>query len=148
MLPRLLRALRFFGLLLLNVVVAVIGTAILEAAISKAIPVRTMVAVYWKEVSISLICATLIGFGVWRTWRSEAAKWTWVLPLLWFGFALLAVAGHGIWGPLSVDSVIETNTGQMRTFALFTVPLIRAVAYSIGAYIASFIYLRVAESVH
>src|ERR1700749_4499146 len=142
MFSALLNSLRFFGLLLLNVIVAVIGTAVLEATLGRTIPAHTVVAVFWKEMVVSVTCAALIGFGMWRTWRSEAPKWTWVLPLLWFGFGLIAVRGRGIWGPLSVDSVIETNAGQMRTFALITVPVIRAVAYSIGAYISSFAFVR------
>ena len=142
-----LRALRFFGLMLLNVLVAVVGTAVLDTPISRTIPPHTILAVFWKETTLSLICATLIGFGMWRTWRSQAAKWTWVLPLFWFAFGLLAVAGHGVMGPLWVRSGGDV-AAQMRSFFAFTIPLIRAVAYSVGAYISSFVYPRATASVH
>lgn len=141
-----LRALRFFGLLLLNVLVAVIGTAILEATIGKAIPAHTVAAVFWKETIVSIICASLIGFGMWRTWRSEAAKWTWVLALLWFAFGALALAGRGVFGPLWVRSGADVAS-EMRSFFAFTLPLIRTAAYSVGAYISSLVYARAVASV-
>jgi CDP-diglyceride synthetase len=140
MLPALLKALRFFGLLLLNVFVAVIGTAVLDSAVRRALPPHTIGAVFAKETALSIICASLIGFGMWRTWRSEPAKWTLVIPSLWFTFGLLAVAGHGIWGPLLVSSASNFGAAEMRSFFLFTIPLIRAAAYSAGAYISSFVF--------
>ena len=147
MFPALLSALRFFGLLLLIVIVAVVGTAILDTGMGRAIPSHTIVAVFCKEMALSVVCATLIGFGMWRTWRSEAAKWTWVVPLLWFAFGLLFVTGHGIWGPFSVSSAINVGAAEMRSFFLFTIPLIRALAYSVGAYISSSVYPPVVASV-
>jgi uncharacterized membrane protein len=137
--------LRFLALLLLHLVVAVIGTAALDTVLRRAIPIppHTRTAVLWKEVALSVICAFLIGFGVWQRWRSEPAKWTWVIPCLWFAFGLLAVAGHGIWGPLSVSSA-NIGAPEMRSFSAFTVPLIRAASYSAGAYVSSRVYPRVA----
>jgi hypothetical protein len=134
----LLNALRFFGLLLLNLIVAVIGTAVLEATLGRMIPAHTVLAIFWKEIAVSVVCATLIGFGMWRTWRSDAAKWTWVVPLLWFVFGLL-VLGRGIWGPLWFGSATNV-AAEMRSFFLFTLPLVRAVAYCIGVYISTFVY--------
>lgn len=138
-----LKALRFFGLLSLNVFVAVIGTAVLDTAVTRAIPPYTMGAVFAKEIALSIICASLIGFGMWRMWRSEPARWTWVIPSLWFIWGLLAVAGRGIWGPLWGSSASSLGAAEMRSFFLFTVPLIRAVAYSAGAYISSFVFHHV-----
>ena len=74
------RALKFFGFLVINVVVALIGTAIVDSTIGKVFPAHSLVTVLWKEWILSIVCAVFIGFGMWRTWRSDAAKWTWVLP--------------------------------------------------------------------
>jgi hypothetical protein len=135
----LLSALRFLGLLVVHILIAVIGTAILDTGISRAIASHTMIAVFWKESVLSIVCATLIGFGLWRMWRTDAAKWTWVLPLLWFLFGLLAGAGRDIWG--AHESILQQPSPQrMRDFFLFTIPLIRAVAYSVGAFVASRLY--------
>ena len=140
-------ALRFFGLLLLNGVVAIVVTAILDVSLGRAIPSSTVVAVLWKEIILSIVLAALLGFGMWRTWRSKAATWTWVIPAIWFIVGLVAVAGRGIWGPLFLSSASAMGAAGMRSFFLFTIPLIRAVAYSGGAYISSLVYPRVVASV-
>ena len=141
-----LNALRFSGLLVLNVLVAIIGTAIVDTALWKLVPTHTVAAVLWKKVILSVLYAAAIGFGMWRTWRSEPAKWTWAITALWFCVGAAAFAGHGIWGPLSADSLGNFGAPQMRTFSAFTVPLIRGVSYSLGAFIGSFIYPRAALS--
>ena len=139
-------SLRFLGLLLLNVFVAVIGTAVLDTGFRNAIPPHTMSAVLWKETALSIICASFIGFGMWHSWRSEPAKWTWVIPSLWFVLGLLAI-GHGIWGRLSVSSASCLGAAEMRSFFAFTIPLIRAVAYSVGVYISSLVFRRAVTSI-
>jgi len=138
-----LRALKFSGLVVINLVVAVIGTAILVTALRRAIPSHSIAAVVWKECILSMVCAAFIGFGMWRTWRNSAAKWTWVLPAAWFGLGLLAVAGRGdVWGQLfGFGSGNAFGAAEVRSFFLFTVPLIRAISYSVGAYISSLLYL-------
>jgi len=141
-----LRTLRFFGVLLLNLLVVLIGTAIVDTVLWKVFPTHTGVAVLWKEVILSVVCAAAIGFGMWRTWRSEPAKWTWVITTLLFCFGLVGLAGRGIWGPLSVDSAFS-DARQTRAFLAFTVPMIRGVSYSLGALIGSFVYPRAVGSV-
>lgn len=143
--PTPLTALRFLGFLLINVLIAVVGTAILDTGISRAFASHTMIAVFWKESLISVVFATSLGFGVWRMWRTEAAKWTWVVPLLWFLFGLLAGVGRGIWG--THESVLQSQSPrQMIDFLAFTIPLIRAAAYSVGAFVASRVYRTVAPA--
>ena len=137
-----MRVLKFSGLLLINLVVAVIGTAILDTAVRRAIPSHSVAAIVWKELFFSIVCAGLIGFGMWRTWRSSAAKWTWVLAAVWFLFCYLTIAGQGaVWGRLfGLGSESDLNAPDVRSFFLFTVPLVRAVAYSVGAYLSSLLY--------
>jgi hypothetical protein len=139
-----LRALKFSGLSLLNLIVAVIGTAVLETAMRMAIPPYSIAAVMWKEVVLSIICGALIGFGVWRTWRNSSAKWTWVLPIIWFAFGYLVIVGRSdVFGrlfDLGSGSEGSLNVPDARSFFAFTVPLIRAASYSAGAYISSLLY--------
>jgi hypothetical protein len=78
-------------------------------------------------------------------WPSDAAKWTWVVPLLWFLFGLLVGAGRGIWG--AHESVRQQpSSKQMIDFFAFTIPAIRAAAYSLGAFVASRVYRTVAPA--
>jgi len=137
-----MRGLKFGGLLLVNLAVAVIGTAILTTELQRVIPSHSFTAIIWKEFIFSIVCAAFIGFGVWRTWRNSAAKWTWILPAIWFAFGYLTIAGHSdAWGRLSgfgAGSILSAP--DVRRFFLFTVPLVRAVSYSVGAYLSSLLY--------
>jgi len=137
-----MHALKFGGLLLVNLVVAVIGTAILDTALVRMISSHSVAAIVWKEFIFSIVCAGFIGFGMWRTWRNSAAKWAWVLPAVWFAFGYLTVAGHGdVWGRLSgFGSESVMSAPDVRSFVLFTVPLVRAVSYSVGAHLSSLLY--------
>jgi hypothetical protein len=129
------RALKFGGFVVIHVIIAVIGTAVLDTALRRTIP-HSMAATLWKECILSIICAAGIGFSVWRIWQNSAAKWTWVLPAAWFAVGLVATGGREhVLGRL----VGFGNFGapEMRSFFAFTVPLIRAVFYSLGACISS-----------
>src|SRR3981081_3213350 len=74
-----LRILKFCGAVILNTFVAVIGSAILEG-IGTVFHPHSIAALLWKEWSLSLLCAAFIGFSMWRTWRTSAAKYAWILP--------------------------------------------------------------------
>jgi len=137
-----MRGLKFGGLLLVNLALAVIGTAILETAVWRVISSHSVAAVVWKEFTFSIVCAAFIGFGMWRTWRNSAAKWTWILPAVWFALGYLTIAGHGdVWGRLfGFGSGSVLGAPDVRSFFLFTVPLVRAISYSVGAYLSSLLY--------
>jgi hypothetical protein len=143
-----LNALKFSGLLLVNLIVAVFGTAILDTAVSRVIPSHSVAAVVWKEFILSVVLAAFIGFGMWRTWRNRAAKWIWVLPAAWFTFGFFVIAGHGkVWGELSgFGSGSVLTVPDARSFFLFTIPLVRAISYSVGAYFSSLLYPVFADS--
>ena len=137
-----LRTLKFCGALIVNLLVAVVGTTILDTGVRRVIPTHTVSAIVWKEIILSSVCAAFIGFFMWRTWRSSAAKWTWVLAALWFLFGYLAIArSANVWLRLpGLGSGGVLSAPDVRTFFAFTVPLIRAISYSLGAYISSLVY--------
>jgi hypothetical protein len=139
-----LRFLKFCGSLVINLVVALLGTAILDTELRRAIPTHTVAAIVWKEIILSIVCAAFIGFFMWRTWRNSAAKRIWVLAALWFVLGYLAIArSANVWGRLSgFSSEGVLSAPDVRTFFAFTIPLIRAVSYSIGACISAQVYQR------
>ncbi len=126
-----LRALRFLGLLIVHTVIAIVGTMIAEHAIWRVIPAHSVVGVLWKECTLSVVFATLIGFGMWRTWQSAAAKWAWVPAAVWFAIGLIIRRGD-VWGGLFPSGTVFTAL-DARSFFAFTIPLLRATFYSIGA---------------
>src|SRR6266436_1835679 len=135
-------ALKFFGLLVVNIVVAVIGTAILTTTIGKAFHAHSLSAILWKEWTLSIGCAAAIGFGMWRTWRSHVAYWTWVLPTLWFGVKFILAIGKGsLLFQFSGEACVEgvRPIGCINWFA-FAIPFVRSVFYSLGAYAASVLH--------
>lgn len=147
------RSIKFGGLLILNAFVAVLGTASLEAEIGSVIHPRSIVGLLWKWWSLDLFCAALIGFLVWRKWKTQATKWTWTLPAVWFVlrfvFALMShhqpsvlIGGHGIWYQFSgadCQSGYRAGSGCVDYWA-FTAPCVRGLTYSIGAYLSSKMY--------
>lgn len=144
------RSLRFSGILILNVFVAVLGTAALEREIGSVIHPTSIDGLLGKWWSLDFSCAALIGFLVWRRWNSEASKWTWAVPAVWFGFKLVLllmsreqqsvlVAGHGIWYQFSgadCQNGFHAGSGCVN-YWVFTAPLFRGLSYSIGAYLSS-----------
>jgi len=84
------RKLRWLGMFVVDTVLAIFGTAIFEGALYRAIPAHTISAILWKEWCLDISCATLVGFLMYRTWKSSSTKWVWVLPMLWFSFGVLA----------------------------------------------------------
>ena len=134
-----LRALKFLGSLILHLLVALIGTAMLEHALWKIVPTHSGTAVIWKESIMSILFAVLIGFGMWRMWRSTAGKWIWVPAVGWFALVGIALAGRGyVWGQfVGVGDGSDVRTADLMTFVAFTVPLIRTISYSVGVYVSS-----------
>jgi hypothetical protein len=81
---------------------------------------------------------------MWRTWRSRVAFWTWVLPTLWFGFGVKLILAIGQ-GPLLFQFSGEACVDGVRSIGcinwfVFSIPLVRSVFYSLGAYAASVFY--------
>jgi hypothetical protein len=64
---------------------------------------------------------------------------------VWFVFGYLTIAGStDVWGRLSgFHSGSVLSAPDVRSFFTFTVPLIRASFYSLGAYISSLVYSTV-----
>jgi len=137
-----LRPLKFCAFLLINLAVALIGTAILDTAVWRIIPSHSLSAIVWKEIVFSICFAVLIGFAMWRTWQNFAAMWIWIPAAIWFAFGYVTLAGsNNVWGQLSgLGSRSVLAPPDVRSFFSFTVPLIRAISYSAGAYISSLVY--------
>lgn len=138
-----LKGIKFFGALILNIFAAVLGTAVLESTVGKVFHPHSIATVLWKEWSLSLSCAALIGFATWRRWRMPASKWTWVIPSLWFGlrFVPASIFTRGsVWSQFSgADCDNGLHAVGCQDFFMFTIPFVRGVSYSVGAYFSSLV---------
>jgi hypothetical protein len=153
-----------FGLfwrLALNTVVAVITPTLFESLIysSHISPARRTGAGAVTELEwfFSIAFAGLLGIFFQRIWFHRVAIWTWIVPGLWFALGLV-VYFSGLhhesvlesspqrFGPianfLGISCKNATSWRQCRDFFTFTVPLIRGLSYSLGAYVSSLVGSR------
>ncbi len=151
--PRHLRKFVFF--LIVNVVIAVLGTAIPETIVGKLLfRPHSLSGVLWKAWTLNIVCAGCLGLAVHRIWKTSAAKWTWVLPSLWFLIrivpALLSTTNQSVFaannGTWFQFSGLGCGNGirplECKNFFLFTIPFVRAVAYSLGSGISGWMDSR------
>jgi hypothetical protein len=146
------RTAKSMGMLAFDLVVAVIGTAILESWTPRILPPRSVQAVTLKEWFIGISWSALLGFLMYRTWRSPTAVWVWVVAGVWFGFGIVVQLGrpesivipnHTHWAQLSGAACAgRADKSDCVDFFLFTVPFMRAVSYSVGAFISSRLFKR------
>jgi hypothetical protein len=150
------RRLRSFAMFLVDTLAAVIGTAILDTTFYKMIPVHSIAGVIRKEWILSILCASFIGFFMYRTWKSDTSKWTWTLPTMWLIFGCFVALGstheHSVlsgsssalgsfWAQLSgTECDGGLHASGCSNFFVFTIPFIRALSYSAGALVSSRLY--------
>jgi len=94
-----LRGVRGFGFLLLNLIVAVFGTAIVETPLGHVYHPRTINGVLIKTHLLSAICAFAVGFFVSRRWNLYMARWTGLFGVVWFAMGACIDISHGAFGP-------------------------------------------------
>ena len=135
--------LRKVGVFLGHLLVAWLGTAILTAPIAMAYHPASVAGVLWRELILSVFGGGLIGFGMYRTWRSKIGLWSWTLPTVLFAFHALSVwlinsqsalvPTSGLWYRMFGFNCVNQVSGMRCVpFFIFTIPLVRALAYSLG----------------
>jgi hypothetical protein len=123
------------GSFLLNLVIAVFGTTIVELPFER----YTVVTSPRESLFLMDILTGCLAFGfgyvVFRTWRPVASKWVWVAGLLWFvQRALVPPDGvHVLSWELSATKSVFVDWAAMAHWGTYTLPCVRAVFYSAGA---------------
>jgi hypothetical protein len=69
---------------MINLVIAVFGTAVIESPISSRIKVHTLLGILQQEYVLNAICGCLLGYIVYRRRQPTAAKWLWSVGVGWF----------------------------------------------------------------
>jgi hypothetical protein len=138
-----------FGLIL-NLIAAVVGTAVLALTVGFPIRVESVTAVLLRNVLLSITLGMTVGFYVFRAWETVTAKWVWIIPALLFGlrFASLLLSlpqatvfipetsrFRPLWIQFSGAGCYDGwHTEPCLNFDLFTIPLISTISYSFGAW--------------
>ena len=94
-----------------------------------------------KEYLYSAVVAGLLGYLVYARWKPESARWVWLLPACWFAFGAFVTAGSvqgGLWPHFS-GMGCEDGVGTVgcRNWFIFTLPAVRGLFYSAGAFFCS-----------
>jgi len=147
--------LRTVGVFLLNFLVAVFGTAMIESSIWSQIGHPVSVSgVEAREWLLSLAIGAFVGFVVCRQWPNQSAVWVWVLPA---AFLMVRVFLYGSSASNSV--LVETSRSEhffapnclndkaaCNDFFVVTIPAARTAAYSLAAWISLHFQRRPSKS--
>jgi hypothetical protein len=129
------------GLLLINILLGIFGTAVVESPIYVLWPVHTLPAILLRGYLLSAICACFLGYLVYRRWQAAPAKWIWAIGIGWLGFRailLLAAEPTSVWSSFSGSGCRDgLHAISCMNWFVFTMPALRLVAYSAGAILCS-----------
>jgi len=130
---------------LLNVLNASIVSGILSSPFTHFGRDSIHAAILRDQLSNAL-AAFGLGYFVYRTWRPTASKWVWIAGLCWLGqravrfwyeqrtFSVIHVyQGPSIFWEMSGNGC-EFNYQSCHDFMVYTIPFLRTIFYSIGAF--------------
>jgi hypothetical protein len=122
---------------LLNLIVALFGTAVVETPLSRLFHPHTISDVIVRTYALSALIAFVLGFFVYSQWKPSMAKWVGLGGLCWFLYGtFLSVGRGGLWDQLSGTACeYGLQATGCRNYFVFTLPALRTVLYSLGAWL-------------
>jgi hypothetical protein len=125
---------REFGIGVLNLILAIFGTAVVEKPICGIWRADTVRQVVLKEDVLSVVIALALGCSIYRRWRPQPGKWIGVVGVFWFLFGVV-IRGHA--GGMSGGGCdVGLDAIGCRNWFVFTIPTIRTVSYSCGCWLS------------
>jgi hypothetical protein len=129
---------------LLNLVVAAIGTNIVESPyVYLTHPSGMSRGAVLREDLLTSVTAFGLGFFVYWKWQPIASKWLWLAGVCWFGWrALVALDGrHGLvlWELSASGIAFSLDRLSFENWGGYTLPFLRTVFYSVGAFCCSYL---------
>jgi hypothetical protein len=131
---------RVIGSLLSNLLAALMGTFIAQSPFFRIIaffpPYRA--AMVRADFVIAFV-AFGVGFAVYARWRPELSKWLWLAGICWYlPRTILKLSGdHSSEASSVFGGSPDPTYADILAWAEFTIPCLRLVFYSIGAYCCS-----------
>jgi len=128
--------LRVISNVVLDTLIAVLGSAALESSIPRLVP-HSGAQVIWRAWIMSIVIASLLGVLATRYRASKTGVWAWLIPAGVFVFSALLYAFSRSTGFAThfsgYDCATRLEKSDCNEFFIVTVPFIRGVAYSIAA---------------
>lgn len=126
--------------LLVNLLVAFFGTAMLSSALGRGLwHPHSIQALLRISYSYDIVTAALLGFIVARRFKTQTAKWIWIIAGLWFFTRALLLLSSSVsfWSQFSGTACSQgmRAMGCMNWF-FFTIPFVRTIFYSVGTWLA------------
>jgi hypothetical protein len=124
-----------------NLLVVLLGTAILSSALRRSLwHPRSIQALLRVSYCYDIFVALLLGFIIYRRFKSKTAKWLWIIAGMWLILraATLLGSSSSLWSQLSgMGCANGLHNADCMNWFLFTMPFVRAAAYSSGAWLCS-----------
>jgi hypothetical protein len=122
---------------LLNLVVALFCTAVVETLLSRLFHPHSITDVLVRTYTLSAVIAFVLGFFVYRQWKSSTAKWVGLGGVCWFVLGtFLSVGRDSVWDRMSGTACdYGLQAIGCRNWFAFTLPTLRTVLYSVGAWL-------------
>ena len=129
LMTRVVAGIRNTALWLLNLFVALFGTAVVETPLSRLFHPHTITDVIVRTYALSALIAFVLGFFVYRHWKPSMAKWVGLAGLCWFLFGMFLSVGRGsLWNQLSGTACeYRLQATGCRNYFVFTLPALRTV---------------------
>jgi hypothetical protein len=134
-----IKRIRTWAVVIGNTLVAVLGTAVLESPLARIVHPHTGVGVIWREWITSIIIAGALGFAVQRYWKNGGARWSWILPSVFFVPVMVFVglgSGHVAARLSGRECAAELGGPGCWVYLMCTIPFVRGIAYSAAAALA------------
>jgi len=145
--------LRIVGSFLIDLLLAVIGPTFLGAEIHiHAYDRSTMIL---NEDFRSAGIAFVLGFFAHYFRKTQTSRWVWTVALVWFAqraviywnsqhyLRVLLQSGHSIYWEMSgAGAAFNLDVQSLNDWAFYTLPLVRTVLYSAGAFLCWYLFRR------
>jgi hypothetical protein len=129
--------LRTAGAFLLNVLIALFGTARLESPFDHFALVASSRQSLFNEDLLNGVFAFGVGYSVFRMWRAATSKWVWIAGLCWFGRKVLPGGGHVVFWETAATKSVFLDIPSLVNWSIYTLPCLRTLFYSAGAFCSS-----------
>jgi len=126
--------------LVLHTLTAVFGPVLITPELSRALHLPSLHRTgLWLFALSDITVVFAFGFLVFRLRRLALAKWIWVIGVVWFSYFFIAAVREGtpLWPDFSGTTCLDVRTYLNCGWWVATVPALRTIFYSLGAFVCS-----------